>query len=183
MYWYIEALKKYAVFQGRARRKEYWMFYLMSIIIAVIIGALEGMFRLPGLIGKIYPYTMALPTISVSVRRLHDTNRSGWWFLINLIPVIGSIFFLLFTIEDSTPGENKYGPNPKEEELKIPKVAPSDMKKCPQCGELVTREARVCHHCNHEFFQTPKTLEEEIEEFEKRQKENSPNNLYDDEII
>jgi uncharacterized membrane protein YhaH (DUF805 family) len=182
MYWYIEALKKYAVFQGRARRKEYWMFYLMSIIFAVIIGALEGMLRLPGLIGKIYPYTMALPTISVSVRRLHDTNRSGWWFLINLIPVIGSIFFLLFTIEDSTPGENKYGPNPKEEGLEIPKVTPAGMKKCPQCGELVTREARACHHCNYEFFQVPKTIEEEIEEFEKQQKQKYPH-YSDDEII
>jgi uncharacterized membrane protein YhaH (DUF805 family) len=183
MYWFIEALKKYAVFQGRARRKEYWMFYLMSIIIAVIIGALEGMFRLPGLIGKIYPYTMALPTISVSVRRLHDTNRSGWWFLINLIPVIGSIFFLLFTIEDSTPGENKYGPNPKEEGMGIANIIPPNMKKCPECAELVKKEARICPHCNHEFFQIPKTIEEEIEEFEKRQEKNSPNNLYDDEII
>ncbi len=182
MYWYIEALKKYAVFTGRARRKEYWMFYLINIIIAVIIGVIEGMLRLPGLVGKIYPYAMALPGISVSVRRLHDTNRSGWWFLINLIPVIGSIFFLLFTIEDSAPGENAYGPNPKEEGFEITKVTPSDMKKCPQCGELVNKEARVCHRCNYEFFQIPKTIEEEIEEFDKQQKQKSPH-YSDDEII
>ena len=57
------------------------------------------------------------------------------------------------------------------------------MKKCTECAERVKKEARICPHCNHEFFQTPKTIEEEIEEFEKRQNKNSPNNLYDDEII
>jgi len=183
VYWYIEALKKYAVFSGRARRKEYWMFYLMSIIVAVLLVFFEIIFRTPGLLTKIYPFTMVIPNISVSVRRLHDTDRSGWWFLINLVPVIGSIFFLFFTIEDSAPGENRYGANPKEEGMGITNIILPNMKKCPECAELVKKEARICPHCNHAFFQIPKTIEEEIEEFEKRQKRSSTNNLYDDEII
>ncbi len=183
MYWYIEALKKFAVFNGRARRKEYWMFYLMSIIVAFVIAFLEIIFRTPGIISKIYPFAMVIPNLSVSVRRLHDTDRSGWWFFINLVPVIGSIFFLLFTIEDSTPGDNRYGPNPKEENMEIDNKIPIDKKRCPECKELIKKDERICPNCKYEFFKIPKTVEEEIEEFEEKQKKNSLKDLYDDEII
>jgi uncharacterized membrane protein YhaH (DUF805 family)/ribosomal protein L32 len=205
MYWFLQAIKKYADFTGRARRKEYWMFGLVNFLVNMVIALLliikglkpDYMFysdeMLLGILLKsigllifsiIFNFAMVIPGLSVSVRRLHDTNRSGWWLLINLVPIIGSIFFFLFTIEDSTPGENIYGPNPKEGELEAPRVTPSEIKKCPQCGELVSRELRVCPHCNYEFYQIPKTIEEEIEEFEKQQKQKSTNySDSDNEII
>jgi uncharacterized membrane protein YhaH (DUF805 family) len=114
MHYYFEVLKKYAVFSGRARRKEYWMFILFNIIISFIIGLLiafvEALFFLP------YLYTLAIliPSIAVMVRRLHDTNRSGWWWFIAFIPIIGTIILIVFLAQDSQPGENQYGPNPKE---------------------------------------------------------------------
>lgn len=183
MYWYIEALKKYADFTGRARRAEYWMFGLISFIIGTILIIFDIFMRTFGLFGAIYGLLMIIPNFSVTVRRLHDTNRSGWWVFINLVPLIGSIFFLLFMIQDSKPGFNSYGANPKEEGMGITNIIPPNMKKCPECAELVKKEARTCPHCDYEFYKIPKTIEEEIEEFEKRQKRSSTNNLYDDEII
>lgn len=119
MNWYFEVLKKYAVFQGRARRKEYWYFALFNIIFSIILGVIDGVTGSfspeagIGLLGSIYSLAILIPAIAVSVRRLHDTNRSGWWLLILLIPLIGSIVFLIFTVQDSKPEENQYGPNPK----------------------------------------------------------------------
>jgi rRNA maturation endonuclease Nob1 len=84
-------------------------------------------------------------------------------------------------IQDSTPGPNQYGPNQKEEYTEIPKKISPEMKKCPQCAELVKREARVCRFCGHEFYPKPKTIDEEINEFDKKNK--STNNLGDEEII
>ena len=113
MNWYLEVLKKYAVFSGRARRKEYWMFALFNIIIAFVLGFIEGLAGGPGVIGIIYGLAVLIPGIAVSVRRLHDTNRSGWWLLIGLIPLIGVIVLLVFMVQDSQPDKNQYGPNPK----------------------------------------------------------------------
>ncbi|MEO6054340.1 MAG: DUF805 domain-containing protein [Chthoniobacterales bacterium] len=113
MNWYIEVLKKYAVFEGRARRKEYWMFVLFNVIIAVVLGLLDGMIHGRGIINGLYSLAVLLPGIAVTVRRLHDTDRSGWWLLIGLVPVIGAIVLLVFMVLDGTPGENKYGQNPK----------------------------------------------------------------------
>jgi len=116
MNWYIEVLKKYAVFTGRARRKEYWMFALVNLGISLIIGLIEGMFGSPGVLANLYALAVLLPGIAVSVRRLHDTGRSGWWLLISLIPFIGAIVLLVFMVQDSMPGTNEYGLNPKENE-------------------------------------------------------------------
>ena len=113
MNWYLEVLKKYAVFSGRARRKEYWMFLLFNIIIGLVLGVLEGLAGGPGVLGSIYGLAVLIPGIAVSARRLHDTDRSGWWLLIGLIPLIGAIVLLVFMVQDSQPGENQYGPNPK----------------------------------------------------------------------
>lgn len=113
MNWYIEALKKYVVFSGRARRKEYWMFVLFNVIIYIVLFFLETLIGGPGIVAYLYCLAVLLPGISVGVRRLHDISRSGWWILIGFIPVIGTIILIIFMILDSKPGENKYGPNPK----------------------------------------------------------------------
>jgi len=183
MDWYLEVLRKYAIFDGRARRKEYWMFWLVNFVIEMILGMLDILLFSLGLLGAIYGLFIFIPGLAVTVRRLHDTNRSGWWILISLVPLVGWIFLLIFMIKDSNPGPNQYGSNPKEEYTEIPKKISTEMKKCPQCAELVKREARVCRFCGHEFYPKPKTIDEEINEFDKKGKNKSTNNLEDEEII
>ncbi len=123
MNWYLEVLKKYAVFTGRARRKEYWYFILFNIIISIILSAVDGMTGSynpqtgMGLLGTIYILAILLPAVGVSIRRLHDTGRSGWWVLLSLIPLLGTIVLLVFMLQDSKPGSNQYGANPKEVNL------------------------------------------------------------------
>ena len=122
MNWYLEVLKKYAVFDGRARRMEYWMFILFNLIISVVLVIIDSLIGTVirqagfGLLQGLYDLAVLLPSIAVTVRRLHDTGRTGWWILIGLIPVIGGIVLLIFMLLDSEPGENQYGPNPKTEE-------------------------------------------------------------------
>ena len=119
MSWYLEVLKKYAVFSGRARRMEYWMFILFNIIITVVLALIDyltGTFSPRagvGLLGGLYALAVLIPSLAVTVRRLHDTDRTGWWILIGLIPVIGGIVLLIFMLLDSQSGTNRYGPNPK----------------------------------------------------------------------
>ncbi len=115
MNWYLQVLKKYAVFSGRARRKEYWMFVLFNTIIVFVLGFVEGLFGGPGIIANIYSLAVLIPSIAVFVRRLHDTGRSGWWFFIGFVPLVGAIVLLVFMVKDSDPGDNQYGPNPKQE--------------------------------------------------------------------
>ncbi|GMQ82747.1 MAG: DUF805 domain-containing protein [Rhodothermia bacterium] len=122
MNWYLEVLKKYAVFNGRARRKEYLYFALFSSIISIVllvIDVVTGSFSAEigmGVLGGIYGLAVLLPAIAVSVRRLHDTDHSGWWYFIILIPLIGAIIISVFLVTDSKPGENRYGSNPKSAE-------------------------------------------------------------------
>ena len=113
MNWYIEVLKKYAVFSGRARRKEYWMFVLFYIIFGIILGIIEGIIGISGILTGLYCLALLIPSIAVSVRRLHDIGRTGWWVLICLVPIVGSIVLLIFMLLDSQPGDNQYGPFPK----------------------------------------------------------------------
>ena len=119
MNWYLEVLKKYGVFNGRARRKEYWYFVLFNIIISVALAVIDGVTGTfsaeagMGLLGGIYILAVLIPSIAVSVRRLHDTDRNGWWLLIGLIPLIGGIVLLIFMVQNSKPDENQYGSNPK----------------------------------------------------------------------
>jgi len=119
MNWYIEVLKKYAVFTGRAQRAEYWYFALFNLLIMIaltVVDSLLGTYNPAaglGLFSGIYALAVLLPGIGVAIRRLHDTSRTGWWVLLALIPVIGPIVLIIFFIMDSTPGENQYGPNPK----------------------------------------------------------------------
>ena len=111
MEYFIDALKKYADFTGRARRKEYWMFVLFYIIfsaIAAVIDAILGTIAL----SLIYTLALLVPYIAIGARRLHDTDRSGWWQLIGLIPLLGSIALIVLLALDSHDA-NEYGESPK----------------------------------------------------------------------
>lgn len=114
MEWYLGVLKKYAVFSGRARRKEFWMFALFNVIIGFVLAIIESILGSPGILTFLYSLAVLIPSIAVSARRLHDTDRTGWWLLIGFIPVIGFIVLLIFMVMEGQPGENRYGPNPKE---------------------------------------------------------------------
>lgn len=113
MSYYINCLKKYATFSGRARRKEYWMFALFNVIFFIGCNVIDVFLETFGMISLLYQLAIFIPTAAVCCRRYHDINRSGWWILISLIPVIGWILVLIDMCHDSSPGENKYGPNPK----------------------------------------------------------------------
>lgn len=113
MNWYIEVLKKYTVFDGRAHRTEYWMFVLFNVIITIVLGLIDRLVGISGVLSGIYGLAVLIPGIAVGIRRLHDTNRSGWWLLISLVPVIGTIVLIVFMVQDSQPDTNQYGPNPK----------------------------------------------------------------------
>lgn len=111
MNWFMTVLKKYAVFNGRARRKEYWMFFLVYIIIVIvlsIIGSLMGMGTTSGqnLLVTVFQLAMLVPSIAVGVRRMHDTDHSGWWIL---LPIVN----LIFACTAGTHGDNQFGPDPK----------------------------------------------------------------------
>jgi len=119
MSWYIGVLKKYAVFKGRARRKEYWYFLLFNILISIALIVIEGVIGWPSaeagtsFLWSIYTLAIIIPSIAVLVRRLHDTDRSGWYIFVFMIPFIGAFILLFFLVQDSKPGENQFGPNPK----------------------------------------------------------------------
>lgn len=121
MNWYLKVLKQYFDFNGRARRKEYWMFVLFNMIIGVVLGFFDGLLGLQigsgaqavGVIGLIYSLAVLIPGIAVCVRRLHDIGKSGWMILIAFIPIVGGIWLLVLMCKDGDPGNNEYGPNPK----------------------------------------------------------------------
>jgi uncharacterized membrane protein YhaH (DUF805 family) len=114
MNWYFEVLKKYAEFSGRARRKEYWMFFLFNMLIAFAIGLVTGFIggvagigaSLANVANVIYSLFVLIPGLAVGVRRMHDLGRSGWWLL---FPFVN----LVFLCSDGQPGDNEYGPDPK----------------------------------------------------------------------
>jgi uncharacterized membrane protein YhaH (DUF805 family) len=113
MEWYLKVLKNYVGFEGRARRKEYWYFALFNVVILIVL-SLIGRAIGTNILYTIYALAVFLPGLAVAARRLHDTDKSGWWILIGLIPIIGAIVLLVFLLSDSTPGANQYGPSPKE---------------------------------------------------------------------
>jgi len=121
MNWYLKVLKEhYADFNGRARRKEYWMFALFNFIIALVLSFIDGLLGLTitgagvGVLYMVYALIVLIPGIALSVRRLHDIGKSGWMLLVVFIPLIGAIWLLVLFVTDSNPGSNEYGPNPKE---------------------------------------------------------------------
>lgn len=112
MEWYIKVIEKYAEFSGRARRTEYWMFTLINTVIGVILASLQQVSGIFVLLSILYGIFVFIPGIAVTIRRLHDIGKSGFWILINFVPVVGSIILFVFTLVDSDH-ENIYGPNPK----------------------------------------------------------------------
>jgi uncharacterized membrane protein YhaH (DUF805 family) len=184
MYWYLEVMKKYAVFTGRARRKEYWMFHLVNFVILLpIMGvAIAGILMQPRthrpglflpffLIAFGYSLATLIPSLAVSVRRLHDTDLSGWWLLISLVP-LGGIVVFVFHVLDGTPGPNRYGPNPKGgvtsaagqygayEKLAMAQAAANATTTqptirafegfCTKCGTGLVPGSRFCMSCGKE---------------------------------
>ncbi|MGW5275432.1 DUF805 domain-containing protein [Streptomyces sp. NPDC004044] len=113
MHWYLDVLKKYAVFSGRARRQEYWMYTLFTVIAIIIVAVLDAVLGTQPIITAIYYVAVLLPTLGVYIRRLHDTGRSGWWVLFGIVPLVGPITLLVFTCLEGDRSENAYGPDPK----------------------------------------------------------------------
>jgi uncharacterized membrane protein YhaH (DUF805 family) len=121
MNWYLKVLKNYAVFSGRARRTEYWMFVLIHVAVLIAASVLDNILGttiddigFAGLFYVLYGLIALIPLLAVSVRRLHDVGKSGWFLLVGLIPIIGSIWLLVLACKEGEPGPNVYGPNPKE---------------------------------------------------------------------
>ena len=119
MNWYVKVLKNYAVFTGRARRKEYWMFALFNFIVGsllMVIDNMQGMVNEwgQGLLGSIYGLAVLIPAIACAVRRLHDTGRNGLWFLIGFVPCVGVIVLLVFFVEDGNAGPKRIWPRPQD---------------------------------------------------------------------
>lgn len=117
----VEAVKsvfgQYATFTGRARRSEYWYFTLFNFLVSLAISLLSALIlRGEGslsFLSGIWALATFVPSLAVSIRRLHDTGKSGWYCLISLIPLVGTIILIVFLATDSQPGTNQYGPNPK----------------------------------------------------------------------
>lgn len=110
--------RKYATFKGRARRSEYWYWYLFNILVGVVLIAIDYSAHLvvwgdTGILTTLFCLVVLVPNIAVTVRRLHDIGRSGWWFWIYFVPILGGIVLLVFCVTDSKPEENEYGVSPK----------------------------------------------------------------------
>lgn len=114
MDWYLKVVKNYVGFSGRARRKEYWMFFLINTLISIALTVVDTVAG-TAVLGFVYGLALLLPSIAVGVRRLHDTARSGWWLLLVLIPLLGPIILIIFFAQDSKDEGNNFGPNPKSE--------------------------------------------------------------------
>ncbi|MDN7244536.1 DUF805 domain-containing protein [Planococcus shenhongbingii] len=116
---FINVFKKAFIFSGRSRRREYWMFVLFSAIFNIVLSIVDAIAGLNiaedmGLLSGLFSLLIIIPSLSVTIRRLHDIGKSGWWILIALIPIIGWIVLFIFSLLDSQPGSNAYGPSPKE---------------------------------------------------------------------
>jgi uncharacterized membrane protein YhaH (DUF805 family) len=107
-------LTQYTGFSGRARRSEFWWYTLFTVGVYVVVGIVDAAMNTT-LLGLIVGLGLLLPSLAVTVRRLHDTGRSGWWVLIGLIPLAGAIVLLVFECMDSEPGANRFGPSPKDD--------------------------------------------------------------------
>ena len=112
MNWYLKVMSNYFSVQGRARRQEYWMYFLVYLLIVVAAALLDGVLGM-GLLSALVTLAHLVPSITVGVRRLHDIDRSGWWLLIALLPLIGWIIALYWAIKEGDSGDNRYGVDPK----------------------------------------------------------------------
>lgn len=113
MEWYTKVFQKYADFDGRARRKEFWMFLLINMVIGLSIAVVETVIGFTfGIIGMLYSLAVLIPSIAVGARRLHDTGRTGWLLLIGFIPLV-NLVLLFFMVQPGIAGKNQYGNDPK----------------------------------------------------------------------
>ncbi|MEI7689080.1 MAG: DUF805 domain-containing protein [Candidatus Nomurabacteria bacterium] len=134
MDYYISVLKKYSDFSGRARRAEYWYFYLFNILFLIASMVADNLLGIKiggsniGPVYIMYALFAIIPTFSVSIRRLHDIGKSGWMLLISIIPLVGGIWMLILMIRDSNPGDNEYGPNPKGVLSTVPVTPTQEIK-------------------------------------------------------
>ena len=122
MEWYLKVMRdNYANFNGRARRKEYWMFTLFFLLFALLAGFVIGILSAVGetvamiaiILAVVWYLGHLVPSLAVTVRRLHDTGKSGWFYLLAIIPYIGGLIIFIFTVIEGDKGDNKYGPDPK----------------------------------------------------------------------
>lgn len=132
--WYKKVVfENYANFSGRARRSEYWYFVLMSIIISIILAVIDNMTgltyenSLSGPIKSVYSLLVFIPGLAVAVRRLHDIGKSGWFFFIVLIPIIGVFWLLIVLCTEGDGGTNQYGSDPKNEFDEIQEIGTSEV--------------------------------------------------------
>lgn len=120
MEYYLKAIRNYATFTGRSSRRDYWMYVLFNFIFSIAASILDEFLDLKigsglnasGIISTLYSLFVLIPGLAISIRRLHDINKSGWWILINLIPIIGWIWYFVLTVTEGTHGNNDYGKDP-----------------------------------------------------------------------
>lgn len=133
MSWYVIAWQRAADFSGRSRRKEYWIFNLFNAIVAIVLVLLAVAFSdegkpstIPFFLVFVYGAVIFIPSLSVTIRRLHDIGKSGWWYFIGFIPLIGAIILFVFTLLDGEPNANQWGLDPKiSERVPIPPPYPT----------------------------------------------------------
>jgi len=112
MDWYMQAWRNFNKFDGRSRRTEFWMFYLVNIAVSFALGAVEALLGSPGFLSWLYSLAVLLPAVAVGIRRLHDTGKTGLWIIGIFVPFL-NLVVLFFMTQDSQPGTNQYGANPK----------------------------------------------------------------------
>jgi uncharacterized membrane protein YhaH (DUF805 family) len=146
--------KKYALFEGRARRKEFWMFTLFEFIIGVVFGILAMIPLIGGLfavVSWIFYLAVFIPSLALGIRRLHDTDRKGILFLLILIPIAGIIILIVFWVQEGAAGANKFGPNPKDGlEAGSTPAATATVEKtvfCGGCGAKNETGTKFCGEC------------------------------------
>ena len=112
MNYFLDAYKQFANFDGRASRKQYWMFYLFYLIGYIFFAIIDGLLRTGGLFIALFALVSLLPNIAIITRRLHDIDKSGWWQLVIFVPIIGAIVLLVFLVMKGTETENRFGSVP-----------------------------------------------------------------------
>ena len=146
--------RQYVGFSGRASRSEFWYFELFAVVLSIAGSIIDP----TGVVGGLISLALLLPSLAVTARRLHDTNRSGWWILIAFIPLVGIIVLIVWWATRGGPDANRFGPPPfGASTTELPPAPPAaggvatDRMKCPRCGESIAMSARQCRFCGLEF--------------------------------